>query len=224
MNNVNGIFSDLLKKCANWFLYVFIPADAKYSSRVMRKRENQIAILQFIAKVNIVYSYSDLINILNDGIKSKYGLTPYQVINSMYLDGVVAVSGIGKIVNKGDSVYYKDGEKYEGTIFWDSSSGKYLDDKGEMIGVKTDTLKVLNEAGKSEDFWKNMNNIVTLIGNLFKSIGLSFDSQSRQNTPSPADWNANYNYKSEAGISTYLPVIVGGVILYYLFSQVKKDS
>ena len=224
MNNyiISGLFSDLLKKCSNWFLYIFIPADAKYSARVMRKRENQISILQFIAKINLVYSYADLQRIVTEGIKDKYNLTPYQVINSMYLDGVTAVSGVGKIVNKGDSVYYKDGKRYEGTIFWDSDSGKYLDDKGEMIGVKTETLKVLNESGKSEDFWKNMNNIVNLIGNLFKAIGLKFDNESKQNTPSPADWNTNYNIKSEAGIGTYLPVIVGGVLLYYLFNQAKK--
>lgn len=226
MNNyvISGLFADLLKKCSNWFLYIFIPANAKYSSRVMRKRANQISILQFIDKVNLVYNYSELSAIVAKGIKEKYGLTPYQVINSMYLDGVTAVSGVGKIVNKGDSVYYKDGQRYEGTIFWDSDSGKYLDDKGEMIGVKTDTLKVLNESGNSEDFWKNMNNIVVLIGNLFKSIGLKFDNDSKQNTPSPADWNTNYNYKSESNIGTYLPVIVGGVLLYYLFNQAKKEK
>lgn len=228
-SQISGIVSNLLTKNAAWFLYVFVPANGHYAASVLRKRKNQIAILKFIAGISI-YSYNQLLTIVDNGIKSKYnGLSPIQIINSLHLQNLktTAISAIGKVVLKGSGEYIVsgDGTKVVGNIYHDTESGKYLNDKGQMIGVSMNQLSVLDAQGTQTDFWGSMNKIIQLIGNLFSAIGLTFDKNTSDNSPVKSEWGSytgESNKVTQASMGQYLPVILGGAIVFYLFSQVNK--
>ena len=127
---MNGIFSDLLKSCAGWFLYVFVAPDAPFNNSIMTKRANQITWLKRLDALNPTYTYSDLVNIVHAGIVEQYGKTPVELLTEIYN---TAINGIGNLDDAWDNRELED-DKPKKKNFWDSLKG-VLDYVLELISM-----------------------------------------------------------------------------------------
>lgn len=132
---MNGIFSDTLKSCANWFLYIFIEEWAPLNSSIMKKRANQIMWLKRLDAINPTYTYNDLVNIVYSGIVKMYGQTPAEVLKQLYTAGTSSIRGITDVNNVSVTVQNPDGTKSKKN-FWDSLNEvlKYLLQIIESLG------------------------------------------------------------------------------------------
>ena len=133
---ITGIFSDMLERAAIWFLYIFIAADAPLNDKIMRKRSNQIKWLKRLDAINAVYSYGDLVNIVEQGIVKRYGKTPAQLLANIYNTATTGIRStenpVAAIVETAKDL---DTGKVENKNFWQS-----LDD---VITFIREILKIL---------------------------------------------------------------------------------
>jgi len=210
-NQISGIFSDTLAKCAHWFLYIFIAPDAKLNKSIMAKRKRQIAVLQWIDKYNGVYNYSQLVDIIRGGIVQKYKLTPDKVLSVLYTAGRSSVSGIGTFKSP-----YFDGTN------WLDGDGNILSEAEQLECTKI--AQDINNQNGSSNFWLDFKNIVEWIVELLKSIGLDKNSYTvGTGTSDPNDWG-DPDMTESAGFGDTLPYVIGGAILYTLFTNSKKKK
>ncbi len=110
MDSINGIFSRLLMRCANWFLYIFIAPNAILPKRIMDKRYRQISIVKRIDKWNYYYNYNQLVQIIYDGIVDRYKMNPQSVLELMYQNSLKAdtIGNITVDVTEGDNTSKKE--------------------------------------------------------------------------------------------------------------------
>lgn len=213
MNYIDGLFSNLLMKCANWFLYIFIAPNADLPSKVMEKRSRQIAILQKIDKWNIYYNYDQLVKIVFDGIVKRYGKTPAEMLELIYKNST-SVNSIGLVVE-----YLPDDDEIK-------MLDTYTDNKGNIFDSKTDKL-VRDSTGKvyrqSGDLWKDIASVIEWFVEILNKIRFN-SSTYRTANPSQTDWYYDTGYKQNAGLTQALPVVIGGVVLYYLFTKSKTKK
>lgn len=200
-NNISGIFSNLLKSCANWFLYIFIAPDAELSKKIMDKRKRQIELLVKIDKWNTYYNYNELVSIIRDGIIERYGMRPDQLLQQMYN---TVTSKVGTL----------PGVKVTG--------GANLPNITADGVAKLNNLAVKTTSGQTVNVWKDIASVIEWLVELVKSLGLgSKNSEYTGYTPRAEDWDEP---KKEASMSDSLPYVLGGVILYYLFTNTNDKK
>lgn len=197
-NNISGIFSNLLKSCANWFLYIFIAPDAELPKAIMDKRKRQIDFLVKIDKWNTYYNYNELVSIVRAGIIERYGMQPNEVLQKMY-DTITALnSNVGTL--PGVTV----------------TGGASLPNITSQGVTNLNNLAVKTTSGQTVNVWKDIASVIEWLVQLVKSLGLGSNRNEYAGyTPQPEDW-----YKVEkSSMGGSLPFVVGGVILYYLFTN-----
>ena len=86
--NISGLFGNMMRDVAPWFLYVFVDAKANLPKDILDKRSNQIWWLQQIDAFNLVYNYDQLLDLVRDGIIRKYGKSPEMVLQIIYDNAV----------------------------------------------------------------------------------------------------------------------------------------
>ena len=190
---IAGLFSNMLEAAAGYFLYIFIDPNANLGSKIMTKRQKQIALLQKIDKFNLVYNYSELQNIVASGIYKKYKKTPAQLLAEMHKQ---SIAGIGALSNWGFNVYPTEQEILE----------SMTNGKSEAQAAAPEKL----------NFWDSILKAVEWIMKLLKTLGIS-TGNTRTNIPTYTDWNA-----PEAKQNASIPLILGGALALYYFSNKNK--
>lgn len=215
MNNISGFITKaILENCAHWFLYIFIDPKAKLSKKIMAKRANQVQLLQAIDKIALFNNYQDLVNYVESGIRKKYNLSPVQVLSMIYNINAEKVAGIGS-------------PTYTGSHF-DGASGTWVDDvTGAALpeAEQAASTQLANQlsAGSTSNFWTGFKSVIEWIVKIITALGLtSKQGVFTNSTPDAGEWADPDLYKQEAGMGGTIPYIVGGVILYYLFTKTKK--
>lgn len=191
--NISGIFSASLKKVAHWFLYIFIAADAELPAAIMSKRKRQIDWLKKLDKWNTYYNFNQLVQIVSEGIQERYKKTPAEVLQLMY-NTVTTVpnSGVGTAENIVSAV-----------------------------GVENLKNLAVEANGQKTNIWSDIASVIEWLVQLVQSLGITSKRDTwTSSTPDYKDWSGEY--KSNAGIGSALPYVVGGVIIYYLFTKTKK--
>jgi len=211
MDYIDGLFSNLLMKCANWFLYIFIAPNADLPKKVMDKRNRQIAILKKIDQWNIYYNYDQLVKIVSDGILKRYSKSPVEMLDLIYRNST-SVNSIGLVVE-----YLPDDAEI-------SMLETYTDSTGNIYNSKTDKL-IKDSSGKvyrqSGDLWKDIASVIEWFVEILNKIRFNSPTY-RTSNPAQSDWYYDSGYKKEAGLTQALPVVIGGVLMYYLFTKTKK--
>ena len=208
--NIGSITTALLEKCANWFLYIFIHPDAGLSSAIMKKRAKQIEVLKVIDTFALFNSYQGLVNAVEKGIKKKYGLTPVQVLSMIYNINVAKVAGVGAVYS---------GTYFDGTNWVNGDTGALL-----PIEEQVAATRLAGEIqSNNSNFWSSFRTVIEWLVDLFVKLGIGKKKDDfTPGTSSPADWDYTGNGLEESSMSGTIPYIVGGVVLYYLFTRVKK--
>lgn len=198
---ISGIFSNLLGRVGGWFLYIFIDPKADLPKNIMNKRKNQLNWLKRIDKLNPVYNLNQLIEIVRKGIIKRYSKEPSEILQTIYNTAIN--SGIGSV--EVDNIMIEVNR-----------------DMSELADWKTYENKIVPAKEKS-NFWKDVLDIVVFIGKLFTSIGSAFNGY--QYTPSSYDWHNVGNYsRKESSAGAIIPIVAGGAIIYYLFTNTKKSN
>ncbi|MDX9696022.1 MAG: hypothetical protein RBT49_09545 [Bacteroidales bacterium] len=212
---ISGIFSTLLGICSGWFLYIFIDPSVN-NKAILKKRNKQISLLQKLDKWNTYYNYNQLVQIVYDGIVKRYGITPAQVLDMIYKKAT-AISGIAGLEDLNIEVLLDDEEIKQLPTYQDSAGNIYDSNTNQLIKDSSG-----NMIRQNKNFWHDLGSIVEWLVKILKLLGLNLSDKSMQ--PAPADWSYYTENKSEANIAGSLPIVVGGVILYYLFSTAGKKS
>lgn len=191
---------DNLKKGAINYLYIFADEKAGLSPDFFVKRNQQIDALKEIYVNNPEYSFTDLVQIINNGIVSRYGKTPAQLLQGIYEAATVKQkSGVGA-----------------------SDTDIDLSDPNELAALESQVdAYSQNVNGSSKNFWSDVKSVIDYLVELF----LKLFGKNRDITYSPVsrDWTGTNNplyYKSstsEAGIGSYIfPIAIGTAIIWFL--------
>ncbi|MFT3753692.1 MAG: hypothetical protein QM800_12740 [Paludibacter sp.] len=208
MKRVNGLFSDTLKKCSSWFLYIFIAKDAKLPAAIMRKRKNQIAFLRTLDRWNGVYNFDQLVFIIETGIKERYGMTPAQVLTQIYntaISTTTTVSGLGEVAPLPIPTQGIDVKPVTMPT-------------NQQIVTNLNNMQVKTATGSNTNLFDDIGQVVKWIIDLINAIGIN--KKTADNTPVTTDWT-DLDKPATADISTYLPWVVGAAIVATLFSDKK---
>jgi len=210
---ISAIF---LRICAGWFLYIFVDPSVD-NKTILKKRNKQIELLKKIDKWNWIYNYNQLVSIVHEGIVRRYVKTPAQVLDTIYKKSV-GISGISGLEDLTIEVLAEPEEIKKLPTYKDSAGNIYDSSTNQIIQDKNGNIIKQNK-----NFWKDLGSVIEWLVNILKSLGLSFNDSTIK--PAPADWSPyTTGQKSEANIAGALPFVVGGVLLYYLFSTVGKKS
>ena len=204
-NEISGIFSDTLKNCAHWFLYVFIHPSATMTTAIRQKRDRQIYWLNKLDRFNTYYNYNQLLAIISEGIIQQFGKRPDQVLQLMY--DTITTNAIGLV----NAIPEDSPDALDNTT-------KAVDNLNALTIVDTKT-------GTSKNVWTDIASVVEWLVKIFQSLNIvSSDKDIAKSTPDPSDFYA-YRDKSlsESSMATALPYVVGGVIIYYLFTKSKSS-
>lgn len=210
-NNISGaITKAVLKSCCNWFLYIFIAADAGLSKKIMAKRANQIKLLKMVDAFAWFNDFNDCVQYVEDGIREKYGLSPVQVLSMIYNINAQKISGIGSVPIPTSGVYYDTDQKCY------VENGTPLSDAQQTAAANLGT-----QVGSSKaNFWATFKSVVEWVVKIIQQLGLtSKNFNVDSSTVDYSDWEDPSLYKQEAGLGGTIPYIVGGVVLYYLFTK-----
>ena len=200
-NNISGIFSDTLKNCAHWFLYVFIHPSAIMTPSIRQKRDRQIYWLNKLDRFNTYYNYNQLLAIISEGLVERYGKRPDQVLQLMY--DTITTNTIGRV-----SAIPEDSPEAL------ANDTKAVDNLNALAIVDT-------KSGTPKNIWADIASVVDWIVKILQSLNIvSSDKDIANSTPNPADFYA-YRDKniSQSSVTAALPYVVGGVIVYYLFTR-----
>lgn len=196
---VAGIFSNTLKKCANWFLYIFISSSANLPAAIMRKRRNQINWLKTLDRLNGYYNFAELVKIVESGIVERYGKKPDEVLQLIYN----TASGAAKV----------------GSAILDAETAKATANL-QIMATDTTTGQKSNA-----NLWQDIATVIAWLTELFKTLGIGNKTTSiSTSTPTADDWANVNDMQSEAGIGTYLPWIVGAAVVATLMTSGKKQK
>ena len=188
---MNGLFSDILEKCAHWFLYIFIAADAPLNSTIMRKRANQIKWLKRLDAMNSVYNYNDLVLIVQRGIIARYGKTPAEVLTTIYntAKGNTGVSSAISDKATADALTNLKNLKLTQT----TTSGKTTSDMTLWEGI--------------EEAWEFIKDVLTFLG-----FGKEADIK-----PTVTDWpRPDKSNTTLSAVGDVLPWAMAGGIIWFL--------
>ena len=205
-----------LRICAGWFLYIFIDPSVN-NKTLLNKRNKQIELLKRFDKLSLIYNYNQLVNIVYDGIVRRYGRTPAQVLDMIYKKSV-GISGISGLEDLTIEVLAEPEEIKKLPTYKDSAGNVYDSSTNQIIQDKSG-----NVIKQNKNFWKDLGSVIEWLVNILKSLGLSLNDSTIK--PAPADWSYYTDTKkTESNIAGALPIVVGGVLLYYLFSKTGKKK
>ena len=198
---INGLFSDILQACANWFLYIFITADAPFNTSIMKKRSNQIAWLKRLDAINPTYNYNELCLIVQDGIVKKYGKMPADVLAILY-NTAVGVNGVGSTIS---------------------------DEQTALATQKLNALSLPttnSTTGKTEEknFWTGMDDVLSFIKQILALLGIGKEADIK---PTATEWakpNSSSSSVSMSSIGDYLPWVVAAAIVIGGMSGGNKNK
>lgn len=89
------------------------------------------------------------------------------------------------------------------------------------VGVENLKKLAVDANGQKTNIWSDIASVIEWLVQLVQSLGITSKRETwTSSTPDYNDWNGEY--KSNAGITGALPYVVGGVIIYYLFTKTKK--
>ena len=236
-SNIAGLFGDLMRDVAPWFLYVFVDVKANLPKEILDKRANQIWWLQQIDTFNLVYNYDQLLDLVRDGIIRKYGKRPEMVLQIIY-DNAVRINKTSVGTGLDASALTFDPEVNQ---WYDGSGNAYILDKNNNVvsknGQYTDltiespatlddvTVIPATASGTKGTFWADCASVIEWLVKLLKSIGIVNNNTGSLGTQSPntLDWS-KVNSTSTAGFSGALPIVIGLGIAYSLYTSTKKKG
>lgn len=217
--HISGLFSALLQLVSGWFLYIFIDPAANLPRAIMNKRKRQVDLLKKIDKFNLVYNYSQLVDIIYKGIIKRYGKTPAQMLSLIYEKAIQkSISSTDDDLLKNLTVeVLPDQEEIkalktvtdkDGNIF-DSKTGKMVIDKnGNIVKQK----KIL---------FSDIQGFVDWLVGLFEKLGINSNRSTYSSmTPSYNDWSGQSNNL----LSGSLPIIIIAATGLILFSTRDNSS
>jgi len=196
---MNGLISDLVAKFAIFFLYIFVDPAAKVPAIVLRKRAIQDRLLKTAATLALFQSYADLRGIIETAITSRYGRTPYRILQDMYTKAGGQSSGIVRGIGE----INKDGYDPENPGTKNTETG----------GVNTTV-------------WKDIRGIIAELTDFIKFLKGS--SSDKNGAPGEGDWdgavnpqgNGQQKYSGSFDFNAYLPwIAVAGIGLFLLKSR-----
>lgn len=206
--HIAGIFSDLLKKCANWFLYIFIDESAELPARIMNKRRKQLALLNSLDKWNTYYNFNQLVAIISEGIQQKYGLSPVQVLSMIYNIKVAKVAGIGETYT---------GTYFDGTNWVDGDTGEVLPDDQQQYATEL-AQEIQNGTGS---FWTDFSSVVDWIVELLAKLGIGANRRTYSSgSASGGDWD----FEDSNSGSFIVPVLAISAIAYYAYKNQSSNN
>jgi hypothetical protein len=68
-------------------------------------------------------------------------------------------------------------------------------------------------------FWSTCKSVIEWIVSLYNSLGIKHGQTLENTVPDGNEWTNLNSGNSEAGIGTYLPIVAGAAIVYYLFTN-----
>lgn len=214
---IAGLFKDTLKKVSMWFIYIFIDPSAQLPAAIMRKRKNQMYWLSKIDKFNTYYNFNQMVDIIREGIRDKYKLTPAQVLTVMYHIGSnYTIAGIG------EATPTYTGAHFDGTNWVDDATGTIFNDE-QYAAANEMAAKMETTSGTSSTFWSDLKEVIEWIVSLLNSLGLKVRSSSLStDTADISDWGSDGT--TSASLTQALPYVVGGAILFTLLSGKPKKK
>jgi len=195
---MNGIFSDTLKNCAHWFLYIFINDNAPLNKSIMQKRNNQITWLKRLDAINTTYNYAELKEIVRQGIYDRYGKSPADVLTLLYNTAVGAnVSGVGTLIE---------------------DETKKANENLKKLSLTTTTP---TGETKEENFWDFFSKTIDAIERILDVLGIGKKEDIK---PTSTDWykpNSTGSGSSDAlaSVGEYLPWAMAAVIGLFLLTS-----
>lgn len=187
---MNRLFSDILEKCAHWFLYIFIAADAPLNSTIMRKRANQIKWLKRLDAVNSTYNYNDLVLIVQRGIIARFGKTPAEVLTTIY-NTAKGNTGVSSAI-----------------------SDKATSDA--LANLKNIELTQTTSTGTTEvkNFWDGLDEVLTFIKEILTILGIGNTTEIK---PTPYEWQKpDSGNTALSSVGDVLPWAMAGGIIWFL--------
>ena len=234
--NISGLFGNMMRDVAPWFLYVFVDAKANLPKDILDKRSNQIWWLQQIDAFNLVYNYDQLLDLVRDGIIRKYGKSPEMVLQIIY-DNAVRINkqAVGSGLDSGVLTFDPEVNQYydgSGNAFVLDKSGNVVSKNGQYTDLTIESPSNLDDikitpasSGTKSTFWTDCASVIEWLVNLLKSIGIVNKNTGSLGTYSPntLDWSKVNNNQS-AGFSGIVPVLLAGGIVYTLYTESKKGK
>ncbi|MEI6555505.1 MAG: hypothetical protein WCL70_07950 [Paludibacter sp.] len=234
-SNIAGLFGNLMRDVAPWFLYVFVDAKANLPKEILDKRSNQIWWLQQIDAFNLVYNYDQLLDLVRDGILRKYGKSPEMALQIIYDNAVrINKNSVGSGLDASALTFDPEVNQY-----YDGSGNAYiLDNSGSVVsknGQYTDLtiespanledIKIAPSTGTSKTFWDDCASVIEWLVKLLKSIGIINGNTGTMQTYSPntLDWS-KVNSTQSASLTGALPIVIGLGIAYSLYKSTKKKG
>lgn len=201
---ISGLFSNTLEKCANWFLYIFIDPSAPVSKAILAKRARQIATLHLLDKINGVYNFTELVNFVERGIKTKYGLSPVQVLSVVNQAAKKKIAGIGETFT---------GSHFDGEIWVDDTTGDPLPEAEQYNATKVANSTI------DGSFWNDISSLIDYIIEMFQKLGIGKKQQDiNQGTATVTDW---YNQTNKADMSSSITYVAVALIGYSLWKSTQ---
>ncbi|VBB45215.1 hypothetical protein TRIP_D300129 [uncultured Paludibacter sp.] len=200
---------DKLKKGAINFLYIFIDPNAKgLSEDVMNKRTEQINQLKEIYQKNPEYSFQDLVNIVYNGIISRYGETPAQKLQKIF-NVSVRKAAVGS-PSPTESNYELATEE----------------DRLAAEAVESISTTVTeNGTTKKANFWEDAKNVIEWLVQLFVKI---FGGQNNAGIYSPTSGDWKYGNRpletSQAGFGIVGYLVLAGIGVSLFMNASKSDK
>lgn len=181
-----------LQKSAINFLYIFVAENATVSDQIKHKRAMQIEQLSDIYRKNIGYTFRELVQIVDSGIRQRYGQSPEELLQSIY-SVAAKPAGIGA-----------------------------LDDVQSAQAVENISMTVADENGtKKKNIWKDVKDVIEWIVDLLLKIFGTYKNPNIY-SPSSDDWtyaNRPKLTESGTGIVTVIPVLATAGIVYFLWKS-----
>jgi len=235
---MSSIYNDL-RNSGQAFLYVFISPKANLNADIMDKRAQQLAKLSEMYAKDATYTPDEMIQIIRDGIVTKYGKQPELILQIIFDNAINiinhSVSGIGDgpVLDSGVLTFDAESNQYydgSGNAFILDSAGKVVSKNGQYDDLKIESpvnLDTINVApvtsttAPKSTFWKDVQSVIDWIVGLLAKIGIvNNKSKVTAYTPNSTDWSKlNTSSTLQSSIGSYLPYIAGAAIVYYLVTE-----
>ena len=219
-------FTSELKKSANSYLYIFIDNNANMGSAIMKKRTYQINRLKQISSLPFTPSFDECVKIVKDGIVEQYAMHPAQVLDTIYNVAIQTnnSSGVSGFDLNGNYVKTDFGSISDPKNYNPMTNKPYTS-VNEVAFKKVDSTTGTTVQPKGT-FWADCASVIEWIVTLFNSLGITHGQNLENTIPDGTEWTGSNLGNSEAGIGTYLPIVAGAAIVYYLFTNTgdKKTS
>ncbi|NMA84864.1 MAG: hypothetical protein GX962_13495 [Epulopiscium sp.] len=191
-----------LQKSAINFLYIFVADNASVSNQIKRKKADQLNELTKLYRKNTEYTFKQLVDAVYSGIINRYGKTPQQILQSIYSVSAKP-AGIGAIE----------------------------DDLEAAKAVESMSVTVADDTGsKKKNIWKDIKDVIEWLVALLQKIFGSYKDPGIY-SPKSDDWTFGNrptyipdSASSQSGMSSVIPVLAAGAIVYYLFNATKKTN